>query len=296
MPTAGSRRCCSVGPRDRFVQANGLRLHLLEWPSPGRPVLFLHGTSHSAGVWAPLCARLAPALHAFALDLRGHGLSDKPDTGYDWETLRDDLIGCLEALGIGPALLVGHSRGGGLATLVACQRPDLVGGLVLYEPSVIRPEASFPRQRGSSAYRAVARRHVFASRDELVQAYRGRGAFARWREEFLLAYAEHGTEEREDGRVELCCKPVIEACLYEEMDRPGPWAHAEPVQLPALACYGSLSRGQAREPGAEIRKLLPRCEVRVIPEATHFGPMEQPETFEAAIRAYAGAPYPGGVR
>lgn len=88
---------------------------------------------------------LVPALvgagfRVATMDLRGHGDSDATFTAYDDEAAASDVAALAELLG-GPAILVGNSMGAGAATLVAAQRPDLVGGLVLIGPFVRNPKA-----------------------------------------------------------------------------------------------------------------------------------------------------------
>src|SRR6266849_9030785 len=105
----------SILPVDGFVAANGLQLHYRRW-SPARPVselppiLLLHGLASAAHIWdlvAPLLAGRGYVVTA--LDQRGHGESDKPDTGYDFATIIADDTAVVEALGIGRPVVVGHS-------------------------------------------------------------------------------------------------------------------------------------------------------------------------------------------
>jgi pimeloyl-ACP methyl ester carboxylesterase len=111
-----------------FVQAGALRLHSLTWPAaPGsRPAVLLHGLASNARIWeltAPFLA--AGGLAPVAFDLRGHGLSDKLETGYDFATLADDLAAATRTLGLTNPLLIGHSLGAYLALELATRAPDV---------------------------------------------------------------------------------------------------------------------------------------------------------------------------
>jgi pimeloyl-ACP methyl ester carboxylesterase len=100
------------------------------------PVVFLHGLvidniSTFYYTLAPVAARKHPVV---CYDMRGHGASDRPATGYRMEDGVDDLFGILDTLGIvEPVHLVGYSFGGTLAMAAAAWRPERVAGLVLIE-------------------------------------------------------------------------------------------------------------------------------------------------------------------
>ena len=284
-------------PRSKFVEVNGVKLHYLEWPGPGRPLVFLHANSYCGGVWSPLAARLSDSFCVFALDMRGHGLSDKPETGYDWGSLRDDLVGLLQSLDLRETLLVGHSRGGGATVLTAAACPERVRGLLVYEPN-IAPLRVLSEQEDSNRMpidaivaRAMRRRTVFTSRQELFDRYSQENALKQWKDECLWAYIEHGTALHDDGQAELLCPPWVEAQYYREMLRTDAWTEMRPLQLPTLLCHGdsrpAMGPGHGLLEG--LRSVAPQCQVVTMSGATHFGPMEQPETFEVIIREFASS-------
>jgi pimeloyl-ACP methyl ester carboxylesterase len=98
----------------------------------GEPmVLLLHAWAASRRSFARLLPLLPSAVHAAAVDLRGHGEADKPPTGYDLTTLADDVVAVLDALEVRRAVLVGASSGGYVAQQVAVDDPDRVAGLLL---------------------------------------------------------------------------------------------------------------------------------------------------------------------
>jgi pimeloyl-ACP methyl ester carboxylesterase len=129
--------------RSRFVQARGLRHHLLEWGGAGSanaerpPLLMLHGWMDVAASFQFVVDALAPERHVLALDWRGFGASDTPqaDTYFfaeylgDLEMVLDALLGAAHA----PIDLLGHSMGGNVAMLYAGVRPDRVRRLVNLE-------------------------------------------------------------------------------------------------------------------------------------------------------------------
>lgn len=110
--------------------ANGIRLQYAEQGDPGGvPVVMLHGITDSWRSFESVMAQLPPSLHVFALSQRGHGASDRPGR-YRTRDFAGDAAAFIEALGLGPALVVGHSMGSANAMRLAVDRPDLLCGLI----------------------------------------------------------------------------------------------------------------------------------------------------------------------
>lgn len=119
----------------RFREARlstGVRLRYAEQGAPTGPaVVLLHGYSDSWFSWSLVLPLLPDSLHVLALDLRGHGESDRPADGYAMRDLAADVIALLDAQGIASATVVGHSMGSLVAQQVALAAPERVGRLVL---------------------------------------------------------------------------------------------------------------------------------------------------------------------
>ncbi len=99
---------------------------------PQRTFVFIHGFGGQAMQWHYQLHKFALKNRVIALDLRGHGLSDKPTTGYDMPTLQADLEAVLDVLKVTEKfVLVGHSFGGAIATDYAVKHPDRLERLVL---------------------------------------------------------------------------------------------------------------------------------------------------------------------
>ncbi|WP_225730782.1 MULTISPECIES: alpha/beta fold hydrolase [unclassified Nocardia] len=96
-----------------FTTPDGIDLFYRDYGS-GRPIVFAHSMLMSSDMWQRQLVHLAEHGHrAVAYDRRGHGRSDDPGTGYDFDTLADDLAALLDRLDLTDAVLVGHSMGGG---------------------------------------------------------------------------------------------------------------------------------------------------------------------------------------
>lgn len=112
--------------------STGVTLPYVEQGSPtGVPVLMLHGITDSWHSFEPVLPHLPARVRALALTQRGHADADQSPDGYRTRDFAADAAAFIEALGLGPVVLVGHSMGTTNALRLAIDRPDLVRGLVL---------------------------------------------------------------------------------------------------------------------------------------------------------------------
>lgn len=112
-------------------------------PDPGIPVVVcLHGLilADSSSFYFTLAPSLAERAHTVLIDLRGHGRSATPPTGYALADAAEDVVAVLDQLGLHrPVEVVGNSYGGAVALTLADAHPDRVAALVLVEAHVPRP-------------------------------------------------------------------------------------------------------------------------------------------------------------
>ena len=118
----------------RFEVDDGVSLHVRDHGVPGDdvgiPFLCVHGLASNCRMWDGVAARLVERGHpVVAVDLRGHGQSDKPEGGYDFATMAADLLALLDALAWQRAVLAGQSMGGNLVLELAALAPARVVGV-----------------------------------------------------------------------------------------------------------------------------------------------------------------------
>jgi non-heme chloroperoxidase len=112
--------------------ANGLRLqYRRQGPENGSAVILLHGYSDSSLSFGRIMPLLPSEQRVIAVDLRGHGDSDKPADRYRMSDLADDVIGMMDRLHVASAVVVGHSMGSFVAQALVERAPRRVSGLVL---------------------------------------------------------------------------------------------------------------------------------------------------------------------
>ncbi|MGE0821301.1 MAG: alpha/beta fold hydrolase [Candidatus Binatia bacterium] len=124
---------------------NGFRMHYVTAGS-GYPLVFLHGWPQTWYEWRKIIPSLAERFTIIAPDLRGLGDSEKPITGYDKRTLADDVYQLTHSLGYEKFGLIGHDWGGTVAYYLACDHPQRVERLLIFEstPGLARENEEIP--------------------------------------------------------------------------------------------------------------------------------------------------------
>ncbi len=114
-----------------FRSVNGIRLRYETWGVGPTPLVLLHGLGSSADDWFLQLPAFAPHYLCVAVDLRGHGLSDKPVGNYAVGLFTSDVAELLRDLDLAPAHILGLSLGGMVAQQLALAHPQVVRSLVL---------------------------------------------------------------------------------------------------------------------------------------------------------------------
>lgn len=130
---------------DQWVTLDGqepITLHIREWPGARSPAhssfVLLHGLASNSRTWDLVAPLLAANGHrVIAVDQRGHGLSDKPDAGYDFATVTGDLLALLDGLAIERPIIVGQSWGGNVVLAFGATHPGRARGLAFVDGGYI---------------------------------------------------------------------------------------------------------------------------------------------------------------
>lgn len=127
-------------PQMKRIDTGRIVLNVREEGS-GPLMLFFHGITANSAVFQPLMARFSDRFTTIAVDQRGHGLSDKPESGYEANDYADDIASLIRTLDMGPAILIGHSLGSRNSVTAAASHPDLVRSVVAMDfTPYIEPE------------------------------------------------------------------------------------------------------------------------------------------------------------
>jgi non-heme chloroperoxidase len=210
-----------------FVTANGIKFHYLDWGGKGKVLLFLTGASNSAHIFDDIAPKFTDRFRVVALTRRGHGQSDKPETGYDTATLTEDIRQFLDQLKIKRASIAGHSLGGDEMTRFAALYPKRVDKLIYLDAAYDRADLPgknpFPPPQATKEDRAS-----FAAYREWWKKNRGfwsDAAEADLRETSLAA----------DGTIKPSLSPAIGQAILAGTRESRP--DYTKIKAPALAYY-----------------------------------------------------------
>lgn len=118
--------------------AEGVRLCARLHRGSGVPFVLVHGLASNARLWDGVARQLAAAGHTVVtVDQRGHGRSDKPDTGYDFATVVNDLVVLIDRMGLERPVVAGQSWGGNVVVELAATAPQAVRGIVAVDGGFI---------------------------------------------------------------------------------------------------------------------------------------------------------------
>lgn len=129
----------------RVRVAEGVALQVHRWSGAGTPFLLVHGLASNLHMWDGVAESLAARGHpVVAVDLRGHGRSDKPERGYDLATVAGDLSELVARLGLDQPVAAGQSWGANVVLELAWRWPALVRGVAAIDGGWIELRRRFP--------------------------------------------------------------------------------------------------------------------------------------------------------
>ncbi|HKS91638.1 MAG TPA: alpha/beta hydrolase [Tepidiformaceae bacterium] len=283
-------------PIESTLQINGLNIATYAWPGSGTPVFFAHATGFHARCWDQVIERL-PGVPCFAIDMRGHGKSDKPEPPYNWPDFAADVAAAARQLELDGAVAVGHSKGGYAIALAAARDPGPFGRLLLIDPVILTRDRYNASVYGQDHF-AARRRNEWDSPHEMFERFKDRPPFSLWDPAVLHDYCDYGLvpNPNGDGYV-LACPPEIEAATYAGSSRGGEIYDALPnLRIPvrilrALGNSEAAPMDMSRSPTApDIASAFPNAEDVYLPQYTHFMPMQDPGFIAGQVRELLSKP------
>ena len=269
---------------DELIELRGLRFHYRDWAAktPGAPVLvLLHGLSGHARSWDAFAEAMTDRYRVLALDQRGHGetawaAADK----YGVEDMADDLEAFVKAMGLKAFHLLGLSMGGMVTMEYAGRRPQELARCVLVD---IGPELV---AAGSSRIQSgIKASDVFDSKDAAFAAARAVNSIPP--EAHHRQRSDNNLMRLEDGRWTFRFDRAFRNSQALRPRSPkAAWESCAHIAVPTLVMRGELSDLLSPEIGQRMIEVIPDAKYVEVAGAGHPIPLDQPDAFLAAARAF----------
>ena len=272
-------------PLDKFVNANGMRFHYLEWGNPDNPpMLLLHGFAQTCHSWDFVALGFSDNYRVIVLDQRGHGDSDWASDGdYSPETQQEDISGVVNELGLDNFVLMGLSMGGRNSFTYAANNSGKVKALVVVDA------APQNMQQGTQNIRS------FVQQDDELDSV---DAFV----ERVLQYNPRRDPQQVRGSILHNLKELPSGKWTWKYDRalrsPGRrmgsdaetekrlWGYLETLQCPTLLVRGGASDIVATDTADRMHKAIPNSRIATIEGAGHLVMGDSPSGFQAAVTEF----------
>ena len=269
-------------------------------PTAAKPlVIFSHGNSFPASTYGVLLRGLeARGFMVKAIEKFGHDPAYPVTSNWPHlvQQLADFTAREVAASGQG-AFLVGHSLGGFLSLMCAARHPELGGkalrGVLLLDSPLIggwRATALGVAKRarlvGSIAPGAISRkrRNLWLGKDEVFAHFRNKKTFARWDEQVLRDYIEHGTHDGADGERLLAFDRDVETSIYNTLPHNlDQLVRRHPLTCPVSFIGGSQS-AEMKQVGMTLTQKVTKGRIMML-DGSHLFPMEKPIATAAAVEA-----------
>jgi len=268
---------------NKYVTVNGITIRYIV-RGDGPPILLIHGFGEFVESWAFNIEPLSEHYRVYALDLPGHGLSDKPANGYAFFLSADFVANFMQTLEINRATLIGHSIGGFICLSTAINFPEKVDRLVLIDSGGVSKEMPLRYRLAAlpilgeimvePTLKAGLRMGIKGTfynpdlvTDEMVDMtykyLRMRGA-----KRAMLEIIRESTSLR---------GPVAEAIMTDKLHL---------IKAPTLVIHGAQDKTVPVDEVENASKLIPKARLAVFEECGHVPHLEKPAEFNETVLAF----------
>ncbi|HEX6512979.1 MAG TPA: alpha/beta hydrolase [Chloroflexota bacterium] len=261
-----------------FVTRDGARVFFREQGAGDPPLVFIHGGAVDHTTWAEHMDHFAPKHRCVAMDLRGHGRSDGA-AELTTDLWRDDVVAIMDEVQLRPAVLIGASRGGGIANRIAVDYPEKVKAVVMVDfGAASRKSDETPWAR---------------SREETQQLLAGYGdewATTGARRLVDSWFPEPDVPESLKERLANMCRrtPVetVVAIRLLDVDETGREDYLRHMKQPTLILQSNSGRHLGSEQGRYIHERVPNSTLHYFEGRGHGFFMSAPEKFWARVEDF----------
>ena len=266
--------------RKQVTDLEDTRLHWTQWGERGPRVLLIHAIGFDHRTWEPVIPFLKDDYRLVALDLPGHGESDKPATAdYSLPALGRRVIRFLDELEWEDAILVGNSLGGGTSLAATLQAPDRVKGLALLNSVGLRPGLPLVGRLAFLPLVALVTGYTPAPvmRLGLECARCGWGSVTADRGAYSSRYLRSI-----EGRAAFF--GTLKKLYGTDLDEMA--AHYQEIRCPTVVLHGERDPLIRLSHAERLAEAIPPAELVRLPRCGHFPQEEQPEKVAAELRKF----------
>lgn len=263
------------------VHTNGIDIYYEihgESRTLGTPLVLIAGLGYPLWMWHRMIPYLAQRVPVIAFDNRGVGQTDKPAGPYTAQMLADDTAGLLQGLNVEQAYIMGHSMGGFIAQALALSQPERVAKLVLSATNFGGPHHIPITAEAMTVLTDM-------TSDPLTRFKNGLAVSC------APGFAEANPDIIEDW-VRFRLQNPVELLPYQAqmaiglglLSEAACFEHKLPnLTMPALILFGAHDKVVPPGNADLLAQQLPHSQVRLLPDAGHFFPMEVPEAAAQAV-------------
>jgi len=276
-------------PKDRYIKANGIRIHYLDWGGGDKPVLVLaHGLGGNAHAWDSFIrSGLAPAdkYRIIAIDQRGHGDSDHT-RDYSIQRFVEDFRAFADKMDFGKYDYLGHSLGARHGMAYAGDDWKHLNHLVLVDFGPEMERAGATQVRGNSVQRPTS----FRTMEEAVAFLRDQNP-TRTAEQ-VRETAQYALRENYAGKIVWKQDPELGWISggFGLKEVPYLWEQVAKIRCNTLIVRGANSNVLGTGVLARMLEVMPTAKSVEIADAGHGVPQDQPEAFWGAVNAFLKEP------
>lgn len=272
-------------PQRQTFTSNSMEISYLQWSDRGIPLLLLHGMADHALVWSSLGDYLSSNYQVIAPDLRGHGESGKPATGYHFQDYIGDLRALINHLGWRQAHILGHSWSAKIAAIWATQQPEVFKSLILVDPFFIDKMPSWMRITFPILYQVLPFLKITRSFD----SYQSIEAIARQLKQYKgwsnlqQEVFKNAIEQKADGSWSSKFTLSARGEIFEDVM--GFAGLTKALDIPSLLILPQQGLNRTAWQIQSYKKYLKSLEIKKIP-GNHWAFLGEPETFNQAVAEF----------
>ena len=269
---AGRLTLLGGGIHSHYAQVGGYRIHYYEG-GEGPPLVFVHGLGAESLNWVPAMLDMRHQFHVYAIDLLGHGDSQKPDIAYSIEQQSEMLRQFLATQNIKSADVVGVSMGGWVALKLAIEHPEVVNRLVVADAAGLRFQTDITVKNflpatpeELTAFMAMLTPRLYPTPYPV-------------RRDFLRQVAEHAWITRRIFDSFLTYQDALDGKL-------------ETIKAPVLVIWGKQEKLIPLSVGEEMKEELPNASLLLCSDSGHLAVFECWNKLEPDVATFLSSPQP----